>query len=293
MTVGGAGRGPGEVGAALRATSLAALFVGGVGPEAPPVPAATGGPGIDLAAASDWYARASGGCFTPRFVRLGPVALPRPASWYWPAGGMGRPPHNSQQLAEDAVARLPEHERADLPETLVIVVPRGFHPHTWRFRGGGFRIADARWCLRYAILPADAPLGAVVHEIGHLVLGWPDLDERSGLGAECLMALGGSHDQGRNPAQPCGPLALGAGWRRTFSLERATRVSDLDACSLGRFPSASGPILVEARHDLGQPRLLVYADDRSRPRLLARVALTPRDASRPVLAVLAPSLRRL
>jgi hypothetical protein len=243
---------------------------------------------LALDEAARWYGEASGGRFVPAFAQLPSVTLARPLAWYTPGGGMGRPPHNSQSLARDALAALDDAARALVGEQLLLVVPPRFHPHTWRLLDGGFHLGGARWCRRYAVVPSGAPLGTVAHELGHLALDWPDLAPESRLGDDCLMASGGSRDGGARPSPPCAPLAVAAGWRALVDVERATRPRDLDGARCGRFAWGTRPLIIERRCD----RLLVYPSA-SPPRLLFRVALADGDDDRPLLALLATGLRSL
>lgn len=258
------------------------------------VPVAGAAGAVDLEAAAEWYERVSGGRWRPWFRRVNPVALPVPALRYANRGGMGHWPVNSQQLAWEALAAV--SERDALSEDAILLVPSGFIPHVWRLRRGGFPVGGQRWVRRYAILPDGTSLGAVVHELGHLHFGWPDLVRE--LGDDCLM---GSARLDTEPPPPCAPLRVSAGWTVPVTVDRATRVRDLGAGS----PSAVGVwhwrwrdrrVLVERRGE----RLLVFehpsrAEKNGKvpvPRLLARVALAPGDAARPLLALVAPAVRK-
>lgn len=249
-------------------------------------------PSLDLVAAAEWFREASGEAFRPVFPSLAPVDLPLPLAAYRGRGGMGPWPANSQRLAADAAAAARSSLEGAWTEGLpgiVLVVPRGFHPHTWRFRGGGFALGRARWLRRYALLPGDAPLGTVVHELAHLLLGWPDLGRGSGLGRDCLMAEGA----GAPPSPPCAPLRLAAGWCRPFPLLRETPLAALDSGGVGAFPSEGPPRLVEARRARsGGGVLLAYAvPEPLAPRLIARIPYGDDDLRRPVLALVAPFVR--
>lgn len=227
-----------------------------VGPPGGPLP------DLALAPALAWFAARSAGRFTPRERPLADVTLPALARFRG-LGGLERHPHGSQALVAAALADLADP--GDGP--LVVAVPPGFRPHCWHLAGDRRR--------RYALLPADAPLGAVAHELGHLLLGWPDLERDTGLGAECLMARGGLLP---DPAPPCAVLRLRAGWIAARTPGRATRVDELaigDAAVIGER-------VIERR---AAPDRLLILLDRPRPLLLRRVALTPDDLARPLLAV--------
>ena len=249
----------------------------------------------DLTSVCQWFERLSGGCWGFRVLPLGMVRLPRPLSWYAPAGGMGGFPRNSQQLAWDALSALSPATLAAIGETgtdvILLVTSSRLHPHTWRFRKGGFPLGHG-WCRRYAVLPTDAPLGTWAHELAHLLLDWPDLPRSSGLGQDCLMATGASRAGGADPSPPCAPFLLRQGWRDTVELDRHLPVAALD---VGRWEWRKKRLILERRRD-GKPRLLLLQSDPgdlARTRLLARVYLGPGDLPRPVLALVGQALHRL
>ena len=93
-----------------------------------------------------------------------------------------------------ALKALPVTE--DCPEAVVMVLAVPVAPHAWRVADGGVAVAPGRWVRRYAALPADARLGAWVHEMAHLLLGWPDLP-----GSPCLMGHGAAREGGPREGQ--------------------------------------------------------------------------------------------
>ncbi|MBR0673392.1 hypothetical protein, partial [Neoroseomonas soli] len=155
--------------------------------------------------AETWWLRASGGRWRPRAVVLPPVMLPEDPARWCAHGGMGPGPRNAVALAHAALKA--SGVAPDCPEAMVLVVAAPVAPHAWRLPDGGVALAPGRWVRRYAALPAGARLGAWVHEMAHLLLGWPDLP-----GSPCLMGAGAMRDAARDPAPPGPALALAAGW---------------------------------------------------------------------------------
>jgi hypothetical protein len=164
-------------------------------------------PAADPTAAEAWWRGASFGHWRPAAVVLPPVMLAEePARWCG-AGGMGPGPRNAAALVQAALLTLPAGTWC--PEAVVLVVAGPVAPHTWRIANGGVATAPGGWVRRYAALPADAGIGVWVHELAHLLLGWPDLP-----GSPCVMGAGAARDAGRNPAPPGAGLAHSAGWFR-------------------------------------------------------------------------------
>lgn len=240
-----------------------------VGPLAGPIPA------LDLAPALAWFAERSAGRFTPRAGPLATLQLDG-LGRFRGLGGLDRHPHGSQALVGEALAQLDAGARAQLARlapALIVLVPAGFRPHCWHLTDGQRSAGLA--AHRYTLIPDDATLGAVVHELGHLLLGWPDLERDSGLGSECLMARGALLP---DPAPPCAALRLHAGWITPRPVDRTTRVEEL---AVGEAVMI-GERVIERRRD---PDRLLIVRDGPRPLLLRRISLGPADLERPLLAV--------
>ncbi len=138
---------------------------------------------------------------------------------------MGPGPRNAAGLARTALLALAEAAPcpvAVIPESVVLMVAGPVAPHVWRVAEGGVAVAPGRWVRRYAALPAGARLGAWVHELAHLLLGWPDLP-----GSPCLMGQGALRGGGHDPAPPGPALALAAGW-----LDLVQPAAAMPACAL-------------------------------------------------------------
>ena len=251
---------------------------------------------IDLLAACEWYRALSRGALALSVGMRRGLRTEHAAEEFAVSGGMGRAPLNSQALAAEALSALGAVERDQLarPDThLVLAVPACFRAHTWRLRGGGFALGGGAWCRRYAILPQGASLGAIVHELGHLLFEWPDFRASSRLGQDCLMAQGGYRAGGRDPSPPCAPLLLERGWRARLELTSDTRVVDLARDRVGVFAWQGRELAIELRDEPGRRRLLVMHDEResaNQVRLIARAAVGDADMQRRVLAVIASDL---
>lgn len=235
-------------------------------------------PALELAPAAAWFIARGAGSAALRFEPVATIAIPDLARFRG-QGGLDRHPHGSQALVELALDRLAADRRSFLGRlgaSLIVVVPPGFRPHCWHLPGGGLRLDQSGAVVhRYALLPADATLGAIVHELGHLLFDWPDLQRDSGLGNECLMAHGALLPE---PAPPCAVLRLRAGWIVAREPERSMRVRELEVGEA----VVIGERVIERRS--GPDRLLVLLD-RARPLLLRRIDLRGEDLDRPLLAV--------
>ncbi len=227
-------------------------------------------------------------------LETAPIVVADPPDWpaYAHRGGRGRPPQNSQELVGSLLAGLAADERERLAaagrDPLVIVPDgAGYAPHTWRLRRGGVPLGGRRWARRYAIVPAGASLGTYAHELGHLLFGWPDADRRRRVGAECLMGSGGHHPPGGEPAPPCAPLRVDAGWVEPQPARRATTPADLAGGAVFRAAGRDGQsVLVEGRPLAGRAGTVLAFADGMPPRLVTRIPLRDGDEDRPLLALL-------
>ncbi|MBV7339913.1 hypothetical protein KFU94_69235 [Chloroflexi bacterium TSY] len=221
-------------------------------------------------------------------------------NYYTVAGGMGPQPNNSQTLVQEVLGTLSEralNEIASANGKLLVSVPSALKPHTWHLPNGGKSLGNGGWCRRYTIIPGNAPLGTVAHELGHLLFDWPDLAWEKSLGEECLMARGGLRDHGRKPSPPCAPLLLEAGWRTTFTIDSQTRVRQLTHLHLGTLIWNNRTVLVERRDDRPTPHLLIYTykgkDRLIHPKLWGRLAVRDDDHDQLLLGLIAPILRKI
>ena len=258
--------------------------VAAIGDPATPPPART------LADVTAWYHHVSGGAWAPRPVALPPCRIDHALARYASRRGLDPTGPNSRDLVAATVAAMDGAARARIAEAggrLMLIVPPGFAPHVWYPARGGLALGQRRWCRRYAVLPADAPLGTAAHEIGHLLPGWPEGCPSAR--AHCLMARGGLRAVGADPAPPAAPLALAAGWRVPIKLTPATPAAALADWRriVGVFDWRGRRIVVETR----EGRLLAWSGPAARPELIA--ASRADDPAAPVLGLLAPALRLL
>ncbi len=172
---------------------------------------------------------------------------------------------------------------------MLLLTPTGFLPHCWHIPNGGVPLGAGVWARRYGVVPADATPGAVVHELGHLLFDWPDLTWDFQFEQECLMARGAFARHGLDPAPPCAPLLVDAGWRDTVPLGAGLTAGGLGPEQVAAVEWLGRPCLVERR----ECALLVYeTGSGAAPRILGRVALAAGDLARSVLGLVAPLLRR-
>ena len=236
-------------------------------------------PSIDVDPVARWFDDVSRGRWRPDFSRLASVRVPHDLARYRAGGGILAGGLGSRDLVEIVVAGLDEKDRTSVADTegrLLLITPKGFRPHTWKPRPGRAALGSRRQLVRYAVVPEDASAGIVAHELAHLLLGWPDLDRRSG--RRCLMGEGA-----RTGATPSAALLLRAGWRNALPLDRFTSAQTISTG--GDVVGVVGSIVAEWRDG----RLLAWADGEC-PRLVLDMAA---DAESPVLGLLAPAVRRM
>lgn len=252
-----------------------------------------------LAETAAWFENVSQGRCQLKFVVLSIATPLRPLVFYHELGGKGRWPRNSQALAADLLARLDFNGASCLRACqgkLLLITPDGFLPHTWHIPQSGLGEGNIL-VRRYAVTPANAGLGPLAHELGHLVFDWPDLTWEPTADSECLMARGAAGNRASDPAPPCAPLLVRAGWRDPVPITRELAVQSLGSHQVGYFSWEPWSIWVEKRETRGPQRLLAFAtNDRNPaepPRLLARLPFEAADGELPLLSLFAIHLRRL
>ena len=156
----------------------------------------------------------------------GPTAgwyrAPQPKSYYTAGNyGFGTYPKNAQKLVEDAIALADpnidfaayDNDGDGVVDALVVICAGSGGEQT----GNVNDIWSHKWNItpqkrdgvtidRYFMAPEDGRVGVMAHELGHLLMGWPDLYDTdyssSGTGAWDLMAGGSWNGGGDRPAHP-------------------------------------------------------------------------------------------
>jgi immune inhibitor A len=158
---------------------------------------------------------------------------PQPKSYYTDGNfGFNAYPKNAQRLVEDVVNLAAPHVNfaqfdndGDKVVEALIVIAAGngaeatgnkndIWSHKWSLRSpitlNGVRIQD------YFMAPEDGRVGVMAHELGHLLMRWPDLYDTdytsSGTGSWDLMAGGSWNNGGITPAHPTCWCKYKAGW---------------------------------------------------------------------------------
>ncbi|WP_350335228.1 M6 family metalloprotease domain-containing protein [Coralliovum pocilloporae] len=145
--------------------------------------------------------------------------------------GFGSYPQNAQKLVEDVVDLAAPHVNfADydndgdgVVDALVIIVAGSggeatgnkgdVWSHKWSITP---RVKDGVRIQSYFMAPEDGRVGVMSHELGHLLMKWPDLYDTDyssrGTGRWDLMAGGSWNNGGNTPAHPTAWCKLQAGW---------------------------------------------------------------------------------
>jgi immune inhibitor A len=158
---------------------------------------------------------------------------PQPKSYYTNGDyGFGSYPQNAQKLAEDLVDLATSHVNfADydndgdgVVDALVIVAAgsggeatgdkNDIWSHKWGLKSP--RTVDGVKVQGYFMAPEDGRVGVMAHELGHLLMGWPDLYDTdyssAGTGGWDLMAGGSWNNGGHTPAHPTAWCKAKVGW---------------------------------------------------------------------------------
>ncbi len=166
----------------------------------------------------------------------GPTAgwyrAPRPKSYYTNGNyGFGAYPQNAQRLVEDVLALADPHvdfsgfdnDGDGVVEALVLICAgtgaeqSGNVNDIWSHKWGiSPQTRDGKSISTYFMAPEDGRVGVMAHELGHLLLGWPDLYDTdyssAGTGRWDLMAGGSWNGGGDRPAHPTCWCKSRVGW---------------------------------------------------------------------------------
>ncbi|QTF90927.1 M6 family metalloprotease domain-containing protein [Halomonas sp. BM-2019] len=158
--------------------------------------------------------------------------LPRTKAYYTNGDyGFGSYPRNAQKLVEDAVDLAAPHvnfahydnDGDGVVDALVIIAAgsggevTGNTGDIWSHKWGiAPKHVDGVQVRNYFMAPEDGRVGVMAHELGHLLMQWPDLYDTDytsrGTGRWDLMAGGSWNDGGNTPAHPTAWCKLKAGW---------------------------------------------------------------------------------
>ncbi len=156
--------------------------------------------------------------------------------------GFGTYPRNAQKLAEDAIDLAAPHvnfanydnDGDGFVEALVIICAGSggeqtsntgdIWSHKWSITP---RLVDGVRVDRYFMAPEDGRVGVMAHELGHLLMGWPDLYDTDyssrGTGRWDLMAGGSWNNNGNTPAHPSAWCKTQVGWVTPTEVFNATQ----------------------------------------------------------------------
>ena len=166
----------------------------------------------------------------------GPTAgwyrAPQPKSYYTNGNyGFGAYPQNAQRLVEDVLALADPHvnfsgfdnDGDGTVEALVLICAgtggeqSGNVNDIWSHKWGITpQTRDGKTISTYFMAPENGRVGVMAHELGHLLMGWPDLYDTdyssAGTGKWDLMAGGSWNGGGDTPAHPTAWCKARVGW---------------------------------------------------------------------------------
>ncbi|MGC5173201.1 M6 family metalloprotease domain-containing protein [Microbacterium sp. DT81.1] len=173
---------------------------------------------------------------------------PNPKSYYTNNNfGFGAHPQNAQGLVEDVLNIAAQDVDFSLydgdgdgdVEALVLICAGSGAEQT----GNSNDIWSHKWGITpqthngvnlslYFMAPEDGRIGVMAHELGHLLMGWPDLYDTdyssAGTGAWDLMAAGSWNGGGDRPAHPTAWCKIQAGWVNPTVIYNAAQNITLD-----------------------------------------------------------------
>lgn len=163
---------------------------------------------------------------------IGWFRAPRPKTYYTNGNnGFGAYPQNAQRLVEEIVDIANgvvnfstfDNDGDGTVDALVIIAagqgaevtgnPDDIWSHQWAISP---KTVDGVQVSRYFMAPEDGRVGVMSHELGHLLLGAPDLYDTDyssrGTGRWDLMAGGSWNNGGDTPAHPVAWVKASVGW---------------------------------------------------------------------------------
>ena len=180
----------------------------------------------------DFYREASYGQLDVVGEVSGWYRAPQPKSYYTNGDyGFGTKPRNAQQLVEDILALADprvnfapfDNDGNGSVEALVLICAgtggeqSGNVNDIWSHKWGITpQTRDSKTISTYFMAPEDGRVGVMAHELGHLLLGWPDLYDTdytsAGTAGWDLMAGGSWNAGGNRPAHPTAWCKSRVGW---------------------------------------------------------------------------------
>ena len=165
-------------------------------------------------------------------VTTGWYRAPQPKSYYTDGNfGFNDYPKNAQKLVEDVIdLAAPYVNFADydndgdgIVDALIVICAgsgaeatgntNDIWSHMWGIVPKTFNDVKIQ---TYFMAPEDGRVGVMAHELGHLLMGWPDLYDTdyssAGTGRWDLMAGGSWNNQGNTPAHPSAWCKARVGW---------------------------------------------------------------------------------
>jgi immune inhibitor A len=157
---------------------------------------------------------------------------PQTKTYYTNAAyGFGAYPRNAQRLVEDVIALADPHvnfanydNNGDGEVDALVIIAAGsgaeatgntndIWSHKWEIAP---QTRDGVKIRKYFMAPEDGRVGVMAHELGHLLMAWPDLYDTdyssAGTGRWDLMAGGSWNNGGDTPAHPTAWCKTKAGW---------------------------------------------------------------------------------
>lgn len=189
----------------------------------------------------DYYAEASYNKLTVTGEVFGWFRAPKPKTYYTNGNyGFGSYPQNAQKLVEDVLALADptvnfapyDNDGDGLIEALVVIAAgsgaevtgntNDIWSHKWSIAP---KTVDAVKVQGYFMAPEDGRVGVMAHELGHLLLGQPDLYDTDyssrGTGSWDLMAGGSWNNGGNTPAHPVAYVKAMVGWCNVITVFNA------------------------------------------------------------------------